>query len=166
MTVAQVISGRDLYESYLFMDVQRAYDPYTFYPDINGNFVVRNARSNDPDLEADYSWVHFSLNVKEYLNKQVYVYGAFNNYQLTDENRMNFNTMTESYETQILLKQGFYNYNYVLLNAQNQINTIEINGSFDKTENEYQVLIYYSKFGSKYDRVIGYGLGSSKKMEQ
>jgi len=166
MNVASVISGKNLYESILYTDIPRAYDPYTYYPDANGNFVIRNAKASNSEIEADYTWVHFSLNIPEFMDKQVFVYGGFNDFQLTDENRMIFNSITENYEVPILLKQGFYNYTYTTLNSKNEINTSELNGSFYETENDYQVLIYYRKFGSKYDRLIGFGKGNSKKLNQ
>ncbi len=164
--VAAVISGKDLYESILYTDVQRAFDPYTYYPDINGNFLVNKAGSRENNLDADYSRVAFSLDADEFFDKQVYVYGAFNNYQLTDENRMIYNPELGIYQAKILLKQGFYNYNFVTLDNKNQINSVELNGSFDETENDYQVIVYYSKFGSRYDRVIGYGMGNSSNLKQ
>jgi len=164
--VAAVVSGKDLYESILYTDVQRAFDPYTYFPDINGNFLVNKARSNENNLDADYSRVAFSLNADEFFDKQVYVYGAFNNYRLTDENRMIYNPELGIYQAKILLKQGFYNYNFVTLNSHNQINSVELNGSFDETENDYQVIVYYVKFGSRYDRVIGYGMGNSSNLKQ
>lgn len=164
MNVASVFSGKDLYESILYPDIPRAYDPYTYYPDVNGAFVIRNARVENSNTEADYSWINFSLTIPEMMGKKVYVYGGFNNFQLTTENLMAYNPLTQSYEAEILLKQGFYNYNYITLNDKNQIDTSEINGSFYETENEYQVVVYYAKFGSKYDRVIGYGVGSSRNM--
>lgn len=166
MTVAQVLSGKNLYETILFQDLPRKYDPYTYYPDANGNFVVRNIKGDDADSEADYSYVNFTLKYPEQLDKKIYVYGKFNDNQLTDENLMKFDEKSQSYVAKIKLKQGFYNYNYILLNPDNTIDTTVVNGSFDQTENDYQVLIYYSKFGSKYDRLIGYGVGSSKELQQ
>jgi hypothetical protein len=129
--------------------------------------VIRSIDAEDSTTEADYSWVHFSIEVVEELqDKDIYVYGNFNNYLLLDENKMIFNPKTYTYETQILLKQGFYNYNYVTLDENDEMSTTEINGSFDETENEYILLVYYSKFGSNYDRVIGLGRASSRKMGQ
>jgi len=164
MNIASVFSGKDLYETILYPDIPRAFDPYTYYPDVNGAYVIRNARVENSNTEADYSWINFSLTIPEIMGKKVYVYGGFNNFQLTAENLMEYNPLTQSYEAEILLKQGFYNYNYITLNDKNQIDTTEINGSFYETENEYQVVVYYSKFGSKYDRIIGYGVGSSRNM--
>ena len=163
-TVAKIISGKDIYESILYVDEPKMI--YTFYPDINGAFVIRNAQADDSDIEADYTWVHFTLKSEKIPGKEVYIYGGFNDFQLSEENQMTYNEPEQMYEAKILLKQGFYNYTYATVDADNILNTIEINGSFDETENDYQVLVYYSKFGSKYDRVIGFGQGNSKYLEQ
>ena len=167
MNIASVVSGKNLYHTYLYLDRERAFKPYTYYPDANGVFVIRNARSDNSAIEADYSWVHFTLDVYEsYADKKVYIYGNFNNYQLTDENRMTYNTENGKYEAAILLKQGFYNYTYITLDKDNKIDSNEVNGSFDETENEYTVIVYYSKFGSNYDRIIGVGKGTSRQLGQ
>jgi hypothetical protein len=166
MTVAKSVTGEHLYHSYLFLDKDRSNDVYTYFPDTNGGFVIRKGNSPNSRIEADYSIVHFALDVYEELqDKEVYVYGGFNNYQLTDENRMYFNPETEHYELARLFKQGFYNYTYVTLNDSGEIDETELNGSHNETENSYSVLVYYSKIGSYYDRIIGYGKGSSKQMQ-
>ncbi|GIS21591.1 MAG: hypothetical protein CM15mP122_0970 [Bacteroidota bacterium] len=72
-------------------------------------------RPGNPDIEADYSYVYFSLASDYKLGEsEIYVYGGFNNYQTSDSNRMYFNPSLGIYEGVILLKQGFYNYKYVL----------------------------------------------------
>lgn len=167
MNIAKVESGPDLYHSYLYTDIIRAYDAYTYYPDVNGNFVIRNLDAEDSTIEADYTRVHFTLKADEnLLGKNIYVYGNFNNYQLNENNLLTYFKDTNTFEADILLKQGFYNYTYAILNENDQIDLTTINGSFDETENEYQVLVYYAKYGSLYDSVIGYGMGSSKTLEQ
>lgn len=152
---------KELYHSYLYTDDQRIDKIYTYNPDINGQFVVRTLEANDPNTEADYSIVHFSLDAYEpYNNKEVFVYGAFNNYQLSDENKLKYNAIDEVYEGSIKFKQGFYNYNYATLNKNNNVVDLnEIDGSFYQTENEYTVIVYYKPFGGTYDRVIGVGNG-------
>lgn len=151
---------KDIYNSYLYTDEPRAEKIYTYNPDINGQFIVRTIEANDSNSEADYSLVHFSLDAFEpYENKEVYVYGAFNNYKLSDENKMKYNSTDKVYQAAILFKQGFYNYNYATLNEYNNINLNEISGSFYQTENEYTVIVYYKPFGEIYDRVIGVGNG-------
>ena len=167
LDIARIVSGKHLYHTFLYQDQIRKHDPYTYYPDINGGFVVRNVKAEAQATEADYSWVHFSLDVYEALpDKELYVYGTFNNYQLNDANKLYYNAKTGSYETSILFKQGFYNYKYVALDESDVIESTLISGSFDETENDYLVIVYYSKFGSNYDRVIGIGRGNSKNLKQ
>lgn len=151
---------KELYHSYLYTDDQRVNKIYTYAPDINGQFVVRTLEANNSKTEADYSIVHFSLDAFEpFEDKEVFIYGAFNNYQLTDENKLKYDPVNELYETSIKFKQGFYNYNYATLNNDKIVNLNEIDGSFYQTENEYTVIVYYKPFGEIYDRVIGVGNG-------
>ena len=91
--------------------------------------------------------------------KEVYVYGAFNNFSISDKNRMYYNPKNQTYTASILLKQGFYNYTFATIGRDNFVNTNEINGTFYETENEYTVIIYYKPFSGLYDRVIGVGKG-------
>ena len=150
----------DIFHNYLYTDIDRSQKPYTYYPDINGNFLIRTLDAENEETEADYAMMHFSLGVDQpYENKDVFVYGAFNNYELTDENRMTYNTLKNTYETSFLLKQGFYNYTYVTLDKNNKIDLNELNGSFFQTENEYTVITYYKPFGGLFYRVIGVGNG-------
>lgn len=153
-------SREDLFHNFLFTDPERSYLPYSFNPDINGNFVIRTLDAEDESTEADYAMVHFSLDVSEpYKNKDVYVYGAFNNYELTESNKMTYNSEENVYQTSILLKQGFYNYTYVTADQNKKISLTEINGTFFQTENEYTAIVYYKPFGALFYRAIGVGNG-------
>ena len=156
----------DIYETRLYIDESRENKPYTYNPDINGNYSIRSINVDDTKLEADYTKVHFFLesykNLQE--NEELYVYGAFNNWQINENNRLHYNDNTKLYETSILLKQGFYNYTYVSVNKNFEINTT-LEGSHYQTENDYSVLVYYQKFGSRYTQVIGYGSGSSVNLQ-
>jgi hypothetical protein len=60
-------------------------------------------------------------------------------------------------EATLLLKQGFYNFKYVI---EREDGTVELNtvcGNFHFTENTYTILVYYRNFGDIYDSVIGIG---------
>ena len=114
-------------------------------------------RPGNPDIEADYSYVYFSLASDYKLDdSEIYVYGGFNNYQISDLNRMYFNPSLGVYEGVILLKQGFYNYKYILKNGE-IINQNAISGSHALTENDYLVLVYFRDIGEQYDSLIGVG---------
>ncbi len=154
-----------LFHTYLYTDEMRKNRPYTFYPDVNGNFVVRTIDSDVSATEADYSYVHFTLQAYTDLGEDdIYVYGDFNDWQLTEENKMNYNERLKLYDCTMLIKQGFYNYTYVTANNKGIISNDAVEGSFYQTENDYSVLVYYKPIGSRYDQVIGYGKANSENL--
>lgn len=156
----------DIFNTYLYLDEERYNRAYSFYPDVNGNFVLRTIDSDDTDLEGDYSKVHFVLeSFKDIGNNDIYIYGAFNDWQITNENKLTFNNQSKLYEASLLFKQGFYNYTYVLADKNKKIDIKAIEGSYYQTENEYTVIVYYKQFGDRYTQVIGMGSANSKKLE-
>lgn len=164
LNIANVELGKELYETYLYTNEERIDEPYTLFPDVNGNFIIRTLNGNN-NTDADYSWVHFSLNCLENLEgKDIYVHGNFNNWQLNESNKLTYNQNLGLYEAKILLKQGFYNYQYVTKNQKGILSNYDIDGSHYQTENEYTVLVYYKEFGSRYTKVIGVGFGNSEKI--
>lgn len=157
------IEVADLYEHYLFTDAYRFDREYTYYPDINGDFVVRTLQGEDNSREAEYSWVHFSLPYEELLAlDEVYVFGKFNNYALTDENKMTYTKDNGLMVGSIKLKQGFYNYKYVIKREDGVIDLNSVCGNFHFTENNYLILVYYRNFGDLYDSIIGVGSANSQ----
>lgn len=158
----QYIDLKDIYEHYLFTDIIRADRPYTYNPDINGNYLITAVDADNLDIEADYTVIHFSLQHPEIRsNKSIHVYGSFNNYAITEETKMTFNPASGYYETSLILKQGFYNYKYVIVNENGDLDEGAISGNFDVTENNYKVLVYYRNLSARYDRLVGVGEGSS-----
>ncbi len=165
LNIASVALGEDLYHTYLFTNEERRNQPYTLSPDVNGNFVIRTLTGENNNTDADYSWVCFSLKTSQNLEgKDVFVSGNFNNWQLNNTNKLTYNETLGLYETKLLLKQGFYNYQYVTKASNGTVSTHDIDGSFYQTENDYTVLVYYKKFGSRYTKVIGVGYGNSEKI--
>lgn len=152
----------DLYHHYLFPNSYRYNRPYTYFPDINGDFVTRTLQGDNVSREAEYTFVHFTL---PYTNRigldEVYVYGKYNNYALNDENKMIYNDKTGNLEAAILLKQGFYNFKYVVKGQDGNIQNSTIGGDFHFTENNYLILVYYRNFGDLYDGIIGVGNANS-----
>ena len=160
----QYIDLQELYHSYLYTNIERSRKKYTFNPDINGGFKVTVLDRDNPRIEADYTYVHFSLSAVEFLNAAVYVYGGFNNFSTTKENEMVFNPNKGLYEATLLMKQGFYNYKYVVIDKENTLQEGAISGNFDETENNYKVLVYYRDLGARYDKLIGLGEANSVQM--
>lgn len=161
-TGIRYIELKDLYHNHLFTNTERASKPYTYNPDINGNYLITNIDADDPSIESDYVWVHFSLLSNEFIkNKSVHIYGNFNNYVIDDSTRMEFDTRNNLFTKPMLLKQGFYNYKYIVVNNDNTFDEGIISGNFYQTENNYKVVVYYRDLGSRYDKIIGLGEGSS-----
>ncbi len=154
------VEKRDVFHHYLYPFTYNEFRKYTYNPDINGQFVIRTLEASDPKTEADYAMMHFSLLVnKPFEGKEVYIYGAFNDFKISEENKMYYDAEEKVYKGNFLLKQGFYNYTYATVNENGEVNTNDVNGSFYETENEYAVIVYYKPFGSFLQRVIGVGNG-------
>lgn len=156
------VEVNDLYHHYLFTDRSRVSEPYTYDPDINGQFVIRTLQGDNPDIESEYIWTHFSLlNYDPLEDREIHLYGAFNNFIQDDSTLMTYNPDSGLYENAGLFKQGYYDYRYVLVNKDETILPGYISGNFWKTENEYQVLVYFRDLGARYDQIIGMGNASS-----
>lgn len=145
-------------------DQFRAQQSYTTFEDINGNFVLETTDQDDNDLAGEYCEVFFTLNAEQpYSGKEVYLFGAFTEWQLKPEYRMAYNESRNGYVGKALLKQGYYDYSYAVLdeeanNSQNKQPVPDmgvVEGNSFETENEYTILIYYRPFGSRFDRVVG-----------
>ncbi|WP_411030329.1 DUF5103 domain-containing protein [Spongiimicrobium sp. 3-5] len=159
------IELRDIYNHYLFTDRYRHERPYTYFPDINGDFVIRTLQGRDVSREAEYTNIHFSLPYEPELGlDNVYIFGKFNNYALNDENKMTYNEDTGKMEASLKLKQGFYNYKYVIERDNETVDLNTVCGNFHFTENNYTILVYYRNFGDLYDSVIGVGAANSREI--
>jgi hypothetical protein len=114
-------------------------------------------RAEERDIRSDYTKVTFVLDMDAAdQNKDVFVLGAMNNWLPLEEYRMVYDPKRDMMSTEVLLKQGYYNYYYGLLENDDQVDYASLEGSWNETENDYQVLIYYRGLGDLYDRVIGY----------
>ena len=156
----------ELYENFLFTNIDRSTRPYTYNPDINGSFQVRNLyASQNQNIEADYVLMHFNLQHYGSLgDKEIHIYGNFNNWTIDQTTYMRYNEKTDTYQNARLFKQGFYNYKYVMVNRDGSIEQGPISGNFWETENQYTVLVYYRAPGSRFDRLLGKGSANSSKI--
>lgn len=162
-TVALVRSN-ETYNSILHTNVARRNSIYTFFPDINGNFLVRNINAENNNIEADYAWVFFSLSAPQYFGKKdIYVVGMFDGYARSEENKMEYNEEKAIYEKAIFIKQGFVNFEYQIADKKGVVDHENaVDGNFYQTLNDYLALVYYRENGQRYDRVIGKGFTTSE----
>jgi hypothetical protein len=141
----------------LFTDVATS-GKYVRIFDENGNFFIRNQDGRDADTESDYAQVTFSLKAGQNLgSKVIYVVGRFNSYSISPEYKMHFDAASGIYTCSLKLKQGLYDYKYVLVDPESgKVNDTALEGSYFETDNSYQVFIYYKKPGSRWEELIGY----------
>ncbi|NLN31980.1 MAG: DUF5103 domain-containing protein [Flavobacteriaceae bacterium] len=162
MSTERIFRQDSLYHTILRPDFQKWNMSYFDESDVNGAFYVRNVQLANQSLsnsEADYTWVHFALDEFDDAGgtKELYVVGAFNNWQLTPQHRLSLSEQNY-WEVAVLLKQGYYNYQYAVYDRNtNTVSYSAINGSFWQTENIYQGLFYYRPWGVRYDVLMGYG---------
>lgn len=141
---------------YLTNDDNRSSKRYTFYNDINGKFLVKTTEGHNSELESDYTFVHFNLPLDGPISKgKIYVYGGLSNWTIDPRFMMEYNPRTYAYEGIVYLKQGYYNYQYVIVNDQNKVDDTFFEGSFGDTENDYVIYVYHRGMGDRYDKLIG-----------
>lgn len=152
----------DIYEHFLYTRGSRANALYTYYPDINGDFVVRSARFKNHNIQAEYVRIHFNFQYFEDIgDKEIHIYGSFNNWCIDESTYLSYDEISDSYRTSRLFKQGFYNYRFVLVDRDGSVDEGTIGGDYWETENDYTVVVYYRGPGERYDRIIGYGKSNS-----
>jgi len=145
------------YNVLLHPSENREFKPYFYWQDFNGKYIIAVQEAQNPDTDSDYVGVYFTLPARYMLSDgNVYVTGAFNNWNLDDGNLMTYNEENQGYECSLLLKQGWYNFEYAYLKkGSSESRSDMFEGSHYQTENDYLILIYYRNPRDRYDRVIG-----------
>jgi hypothetical protein len=154
--VRKIEPGDPVYKVFLMNDERRPFKVYVTEDDINGQFLVKTEDGNDAATDADYIEAFFTLPYNPIAaDGNVYVVGGLTQWQLSRANRMNYNFNTHCYELKLLLKQGYYNYEYLFLENNAMIaeeNRVE--GNHFETRNEYTVYVYYQAPGDDYQQLI------------
>lgn len=148
---------KDHYIVNLYNDIKRTFDNYSLIADNNGDFIIEVQEGWNSSIESDYAAVKFSLSTDEISYGNLYLIGSFSDWKINNQFKLNYNPYTKKYEKKIILKQGFYNYQYALYDSIN--NTIDISyieGSHYQTKNEYYIYVYLKDFSNNYDKLIGF----------
>lgn len=123
--------------------------------DNNGSFTLKPAK----DMYSTYMNVLFQVKPPQEVYGDIYLVGAFNDWKLTDKNKMNFNG--DHYELTVELKRGVYDYQYVVVNGDYGDTTNQdwliLEGNDWQTTNDLNIFLWYrdQEYGG-YDRIIGY----------
>ena len=153
MGVEKIDWDGEAYHAYLWPDEPRG--SYVFDEDANGAFYIRNSDNRENNSTSEYVHVHFTLRSPR-LGGDVFVNGVWTNDLLAAPYKMQYDEGAQCYRLSLLLKQGYYSYQYVWQQSNGQIATVPSEGSFYQTENRYQALVYYRKLGERADRLVGF----------
>ena len=156
---------RPYYHKTLMTDEIRNGKKYFSYREMNGRYVIESQdRVNDDDVDCDYVFVYFTLPLESILlGGTVNVFGALSGWNANKSNEMTWNFNTSAYELALLLKQGYYNYQYVYVpQGASVADHKNLEGSFWETENDYRIYVYFREMTSRYDRLVGFRQLNSK----
>lgn len=141
------------YHAYLFADEPR--QSYVYDESANGAFYIRNSDNVDNDVISDYAWVHFLLETERQIG-DIYLNGNWTYDTFLPQWKMIYDEENHRYHAAVLLKQGYYSYQYVVLKSDGTTSPVATEGNFFQTENQYQALVYYRGAGERTDRLVGY----------
>lgn len=148
--------------------------PYSSDPDADGLFLIHAEKTSDPDIEADYVWVHFQLPASSSLfTGAIYLLGDAWYNRFLPTNRLQYDAELKAFTASCFLKQGGYEWQYAFVpkasspttqssraipSVQNQSPAYlePIEGSHWQTHNTYRIFLYHRPFGGRYQRLIGY----------
>uniref|UniRef100_UPI003217E490 type IX secretion system plug protein n=1 Tax=uncultured Draconibacterium sp. TaxID=1573823 RepID=UPI003217E490 len=156
---------RPYFHKTLKTDEIRSNKKFFSYKEMNGKYSIesQDQEVRDAETECDYTFVHFTLQMDApLLGGTVNVFGALSNWNANKSNEMTYNFNTASYELTMLLKQGYYNFQYVYVPEGSTVADLaNLEGSFWETENDYQIFVYYRDLAGRFDRLVGYRLLNS-----
>ena len=69
---------------------------------------------------------------------------------------MDYDETDGMYRAAVLLKQGYYSYQYLVLGDDGETMLVDSEGSFFQTSNKYQALVYYRGVTDRADRLVGF----------
>ncbi|MFL9485147.1 DUF5103 domain-containing protein [Chitinophagaceae bacterium LWZ2-11] len=156
------------YEIYVRPDPERTNQRYVYYLDYNGFFFIDVTESVNPLWQGDYGHVHFVFAPADhhpFPNKEVHMVGALTGNQIGDSSLMKFDENKGVYEKTMLLKQGYYSYNYVTKDRDNPKSVADAtltDGNNWETSNDYTVLVYYRSFSDRADQLVAISTVNSK----
>lgn len=143
------------------VDEPRSGKAYLEYLDMNGQYGIFTFDKQSHDLESEYVLTTFTLKAGPFPTPP-FVLGALSNWGKIPESRMVYDENKGIYQATLLLKQGWYDYQYGF-ESTNGWNVVDLEGSYFQTENEYEILVYYRDMGSRYDELIGYAVLNPNK---
>ncbi|MBD5322152.1 MAG: DUF5103 domain-containing protein [Bacteroides sp.] len=154
--VERVIHDAPVYNAELYTDSPRDKQSYLYDSTQQGRYVVRSVDTQESDTEADYVLTHFTLLMPPIAGADIFIDGDLTDRRMNPSSHMVYNHSTGAYEQSMLLKQGAYNYQYLVVpNGSDRGLTAPVEGDKYQTVNEYTIRVYHRPRGTRFDRLVG-----------
>jgi len=107
---------------------------------------------------ARYTEVEFNLERPSHISpdEEIYVLGSFTNWNLSELQRMNYDSEQDAFRATIMIKEGRYDYTYSTI-TNNRLSELSLAAFFAQTIQDYQIMIYYHDQQEQYDRLLQFG---------
>jgi hypothetical protein len=167
--VQELIQSERVTKVILKPDLPRSNTPYFTFNDLNGAYVISNTESIESAYQNDYANVVFTYkpnNGIPYVGEKLFLIGDLTQNQLNSQSLMSFNASKGVYEKTMLLKQGYYSYQYILRDKEKpnvQDDFRETEGDHWETENSYTIFVYYTAPGARYPMIAGFSTINSRQ---
>jgi len=144
-------------QAYVMEDLARPWGAYVTNTTLRGHCAYANSDFLGSGYTEDYVLVHFTLRVDfPVADGDLYVFGELTDWRINPKAKLTFNPENNYWETNLFLKQGYYNYIYVFVPKDSDtIDDAYIEGSHWQTLNNYTILLYLQEEGTSYDKLIG-----------
>ena len=142
---------------HFYLTKKQLNDPNAYHYDQTqqGKVIYRLRDNKDVSTEGDYFWMHFSFQSdKDIPNNEVYLNGDFTYHSFSPNYQLKYNSQTKTYEIDLLLKQGIYNYQYLMRDKLGKL--VNLQGDFFQTKNSYNVYVYFFDKMDRYYQLVGY----------
>lgn len=140
-------------------DLDRTPQRLVYYKDYNGMYWNEISESVNYLWQSDFADTHFTFipsGNQPLGDKDIYLFGELTNYGMDSKAKMIFNEEKGVYETDLLLKNGYYSYDYVTIPKEGGAASFQFTeGNLWDTENSYTILVYYRGINGRVDELIG-----------
>ncbi len=156
--VNRIYVKHDSVQVSLFPDDTRNGLAYFKTDDLNGECYIGSQDRTEKTTESEYVSVHFSLHsAYPVQDGDVYLYGALTQWNLSEAAKMKYDFQSHRYYNSLYLKQGIYDYEYIVVDRNGNWDYSYFEGNHAETQNQYTILVYYQKPGEFYQSLIGIG---------
>lgn len=134
----------------------RSHKHYLSETTLPGGMKVNIWDRENPRLEADYVWVNFSLPMSQpMLDGTIHIVGALTDWHVDSTSAMEYNPRYRAYTKRLLLKQGYYSYQLLLLRGGQKVaETGRLEGDHFETPNRYTIYVYMRTPADRADRMV------------